>query len=219
MIKHWFTFAVVLLLWTPALGAQARGYEPADYYDLVTVGEVAVSPTGGHVAWVRTTVVEEDNRRHREIWMQRLQDGRPEGDPFRFTSPTDEARSPAWSPDGRMLSFSSRRGDDDNPFWFLRVDGTGGEAFHVEGVEGTPVWSPDGRWIAYVKAADEEGPSSGGPAAREGWIAPNAVSNTLDAERFDGRVVTSIRYKRDGQLQLRPHYSVRPKNQIYVVPA
>ena len=46
------------------------------------------------------------------------------------------------------------------------------------------------------------------PEDREGWIAPDAVTSTLDADRFDGRVITSIRYKRDGVLTLRPHYSV-----------
>ncbi|MCA9738433.1 MAG: S9 family peptidase [Gemmatimonadota bacterium] len=196
----------------PAAG-QGRGYRPSDYYDLVTVGDVQVSPRGTHVAFVVTTVVEEENRRHREIWMQRLVEGRPDGDPWRFTGPTEDATEPVWSPDGALLAFQSRRGEDPNPTWFLRVDGAGGEAFHIEGVEGTPVWSPDGSRIAFVKA--EDGPSG----ERAGWIAPDAVTETLDPQRFDGRVVTSTRYKRDGTLTLRPHWSVSPKGQLHVVAA
>jgi len=53
----------------------------------------------------------------------------------------------------------------------------------------------------------------------QGWIAPDAITNTLNAERFDGRVITSMRYKRDGVHRLLPHPSVRKKRQLFVVPA
>ncbi|MEZ4417483.1 MAG: S9 family peptidase [Gemmatimonadota bacterium] len=195
----------------PAALGQTRGYQPSDYYRLVTVGDVQVSPQGTEVAFVVTTVVEAENRRHREVWMQSLSGGRPAGRPYRFTAPTDEATAPTWSPDGRLLAFDSKRGDDPNTTWFLRVQASGGEAFHIDGVEGTPVWSPDGRWIAFVTAAPRA------PGTREGWVAPDAVSHTLDPERFDGRVVTSTRYKRDGTLALRPHFSTEPKRQLYAV--
>ena len=209
------TLAAILPAAASAQGG-ARGFVPSDYYDLVTVGDPAVSPTGTAVAFVVTTVVEEDNARHREVWLQPLVSGRPDGQAYRLTSPTEDARAPVWSPDGDLLAFTSRRGDDDNATWFLRMDGPGGEAFHLDGVDGAPVWSPDGRWIAYTKV-----PGSGEAEGedREGWIAPDAVSHTLDPERFDGRVVTSIRYKRDGTLTFRPHFSVQDKRQLYVVPA
>jgi dipeptidyl aminopeptidase/acylaminoacyl peptidase len=189
---------------------------PEDYYDLVTVSDVAVSPAGQFVAFTVTTVVEEDNARHREIWLQPLRNGRPDGEAFPITDPTAESSSPSWSPDGSLLSFSSDRGDDPNPVWFLRVDGPGGEAFHIEGVEGTPVWSPDGEWIAFVDRPEEEG---GEEEEREGWVAPDAVTTTLEPERFDGRVITSIRYKRDGVPTLRPHFLVQEKRQLFVVPS
>jgi dipeptidyl aminopeptidase/acylaminoacyl peptidase len=203
---------------TPSLCAQARGFQPEDYYSLVSVSDVATSPTGGFVAFTVTTVVEEENARHREIWLQPLTNGRPDGDAFRITDPTAESSSPSWSPDGALLSFSSSRGEDPNPVWFLRVDGPGGEAFHIEGVEGTPIWSPSGDRIAFTKAADSDREGDDGEG-REGWIAPDAITSTLDPERFDGRVITSIRYKRDGVLTLRPHFSVSEKQQLFVVPS
>ena len=206
---------VVALLATPAL-AQKRGLVPADFYQEIGVGSVAMSPDGTMIAFVVTTTIEEDNRRHREIWMQRLTDGAPHGEPFRFTSPTEESSSPSWSPAGQLLSFSSRRGDDDNPVWFIRMDAPSGEASHIEGVDATPIWSPDGNWIAFTRAPESDDESD---APRQGWIAPDAISSTLDAERFDGRVITSTRYKRDGSQQLQAHYSVRHKSQLFVVPA
>ena len=211
--------AAALILSPPGLDGQT-GYAPELYYQLVGVGEVAVSPGGAYVAFTVTTVVEEENRRHREVWLQPLSNGRPYSDAFRVTSPNEDSSGPRWSPDGSLLAFSSRRGDDPNPVWFLRVNGPGGEAFHIEGVDAPPVWSPDGSQIAFVKAPDAaEVEEEAGPEARRGWIAPDAVSRTLDAERFDGRVITSMRYKRDGRLTFQPHYLSSEKRQLWVVDA
>ncbi len=208
-----------LLLWLalPA-AAQKRPLVPADYYRQVHVGEVAMAPSGELVAFTVTTVVEKENRRHREIWIQRLKDGKPDGEPVRFTDPTEDASGPAWSPDSTTLAFTSRRGKDPNNIWFARVVAPGGEAYHIEGVTGRPVWSPDGKWIAFTKAP-EDAAADEKKDPREGWIAKDAISNTLDAKRFDGRVITSLRYKRDGTLTFMPDPSIRPKNQLFVVPA
>ena len=207
---------------TNGLRAQNPGYTPEQYYGLVGVGDVAVAPDGAHVAFTVTRVVEEKNRRRREIWLQPLTDGRPVGAPFALTSSGEDSNGPRWSPDGSLLAFTSSRGDDPNTVWFIRVRGPRGEAFHIEGVDAAPVWSPDGSRIAYVKAPDEAGSTEDGadaPQRREGWIAPDAVTRTLDADRFDGRVVTSMRYKRDGRLSLQPHYLTREKRQLMVVDA
>jgi dipeptidyl aminopeptidase/acylaminoacyl peptidase len=217
MVRRLALLLCLFFLGPPAAG-QNRGFQPGDYYKMVSVSEVAVSPSGEYVAFTVTTVVEEENDRHQEIWLQPLREGRPDGNPFRITDPTAESSSPSWSPDGALLSFHSQRGEDPNRIWFLRVDGPGGEAFHIEGVAGPPVWSPDGAWIAYAYSPDEEDGEEESDD-RRGWIAPDAVTATLDAQRFDGRVITSIRYKRDGALTLRPHYSVFEKRQLYVVAA
>ena len=223
MRRTWITIFVglwALAAWTHNAHAQRRGLQPEDYYREVNVSQTAISPAGDLVAFTVTIIVEDDNQRHREIWMQRLRGGAPDGEPFRFTDPTEESSDPRWSPDGRMLSLQSQRGEDTNTTWFARVTAPGGEVYHINGVDSAPVWSPDGEWIAYTKApetADLE--STDDPETRRGWIAPDAITQTLDAERFDGRVVTSMRYKRDGRLQLQPHPSVNEKSQLFVVAA
>jgi len=218
-----FTLLLLAGAGVPTVAAQPRGVLPQDYYRMTFVSDVQVSPTGEYLAFTVQTVVEEKNRRHQEIWLQRLERGRPSGAPFRFTDPTEESSGPRWSPDGTVLAFSSRRGDDRNSVWFARVTAPGGEAYHVPGVEGSPVWSPDGQWIAYTREPDDDQPPAGergrAEGQREGWIAPNAITHTLDARRFDGRVITAMRYKRDGVLTLLPDPSIRGKRQLFVVPA
>jgi dipeptidyl aminopeptidase/acylaminoacyl peptidase len=205
-----------MLLLLPGLGlAQKRGMQPTDYYHETTVNDVAMSPDGHFVAFTVTTIVEKENRRHREIWMARLQNGAPEGAPFRFTDPTVDSSGPRWSPDGATLSFTSHRGKDPNTIWFVDVRQPSGEAHHLDGVTAPPVWSPDGKWIAVEKSPPN--PDADKPHA--GWIAPNAISHTLDPKRFDGRVVTSLTYKRNGTLDFLPDPSIHHKSQIYVVPA
>jgi dipeptidyl aminopeptidase/acylaminoacyl peptidase len=200
--------------------AQNRGVLPQDYYRMTFVSDVQLSPAGDYVAFTVQTVLEDKNARHQEIWLQRLDRGRPVGAPFRFTDPTVESSSPRWAPDGAVLAFSSRRGDDRNTIWFARVAAPGGEAYHIRGVEAMPAWSPDGQWIAYVRAPrEDQGRGRGGEGQREGWIAANAITHTLDAKRFDGRVITAIRYKRDGTLTLLPDPSIRRKSQLFVVAA
>ena len=204
----------------PAItSAQLRGLQPTDYYKEVGVGDVAISPLGNLVAFTVTTIDEEHNRRHCEIWLQRLRGGRPEGKPYRFTNPTTDSATPQWARDGRVLSFKSRRGDDENEIWFAPVTAPGGEAYHIEGVDRVPVWSPNGEWIALTREPGGTDDTGNEGSNRKGWIAPDAITSTLDADRFDGRVITTMRYKRDGTLILLPHPSTDEKQQLFVVPA
>jgi dipeptidyl aminopeptidase/acylaminoacyl peptidase len=204
--------------------AQTRGLLPTDFYKEATIEDVALRPQGDLIAFTVMTIVEKDNTRHREIWMQALAGGMPTGEPSRFTTPAENSRAPVWSPDGSLLAFTSKRGTDENETWFMRVDAPGGEAFHIDGVEGSPVWSRDGQWVAYLKKPSEnDAPADEAKKNeaedREGWIAPNAVTRTLDAKRFAGRVITSMRYKSNGTLTWLPDPATRRKQQIFVAPA
>ena len=128
------SFCVLVFSASEKLVGQQRGLEPSDYYDMVSVGDVEISPDGDLGAFTVTRILEDENTRRREVWMQVLRGGRPEGKAYRFTDPTADSHSPVWSPDGQLLSFTSNREGDPNTTWFLRVGGPGGEAFHIEGV-------------------------------------------------------------------------------------
>ncbi|MBI2404102.1 MAG: S9 family peptidase [Gemmatimonadetes bacterium] len=207
---------LVVLAATP-LTAQQRPISSTDYYRLISVSDPAISPSGAAVAFTVTTVVEDQDRRHREIWLAPTDGATP---PYRLTSLSTEASSPTWSPDGSLLAFSSRRDssgvEDEDGVWFLRTGAMGGEAFRIRGVHAMPVWSKDGKWIAYLWAG--EIPDSVRKNPRRGWVAPDAISRAPDPKRFDGRVITHIPYQADGRGFLRDVGS-EPRQHIHVVPA
>ena len=120
----------VLLAALP-LSAQQRGLQPTDSYKMQSVGGVALSPTAAHVAFTVTTTNEAANNRATAIWLQELRNGAPVGEPVRYTDPTRTSNNPVWSPDGTVLSFSSRRSaggtatssGEESDQWFIRVGG------------------------------------------------------------------------------------------------
>lgn len=83
------------------------------------------------------------------------------GEPRRLT--TAEGQSPAWSPDGQQIAFSSSR-DGNYEIWVKNVDGTGTprQITHTENsqdgviINTSPSWSVDGK-IAYVSNKDNLG--------------------------------------------------------------
>lgn len=211
-----------LLALPPALVAQAvrgagagerRALELEDYYRLKSVGSPALSPDGSQVAYVVTTVLEDQNRRHSEIWLAAA-DG--SGEPFRVTSPAFSASGPRWSPDGSLLVFSSSRpgpaGGGGGGSWFLRMDRPAGEAFQIEGLRGSPIFSPDGTWIAFTMAVRP-------PPAAERTYGSDFERRVV--ERFDGRDYDWMNYRfdRSGYLTDPRDPRATPPREIHIVPA
>src|SRR5450432_207678 len=72
---------------------------------------------------------------------------------------------PAWSPDGKLLAFSSKRTSPDpdrnydSNIFVIAADNTDKGARLTQittnpGPDDSPAWSPDGKWIAYVTQLD-----------------------------------------------------------------
>ena len=199
------------LLIPAVLQSQARAWQSTDYYRLTVVSNPALSPDARRVAFVVTTVVEDKDRRHNEIWMAPADGAAPA---FRYTSPSTEASSPNWSPDGSLLAFSSKREGSDDDIWFLRTSAPGGEAFQIKGVHAMPVFSRDGQWLAYAWRGEE--PDS---LKKEPWrsrVSPTAITRGPDPKRFDGRVYTSIPIVADERGYLPPRETRRPSH-LYLV--
>ena len=200
----------VILATTATLTAQAtRGLELQDYYRLKSVGSPAISPDGSSVAYLVTSVLEDENRRHSEIWITAT-DGSTE--PRRLTTPGLGASNPTWTPDGRLLAFSSNRpgGSGESNTWFLRMDGSAGEAFQIEGLGGSPVMDPTNRWIAFTKATPP-------PPPPEPTYESEFERKTV--ERFDGRIYhwMSYRFDRRGYLPDPSDANATPPRELYVL--
>jgi dipeptidyl aminopeptidase/acylaminoacyl peptidase len=77
------------------------------------------------------------------------------------TSGDFDDEDPAWSPDGKLLAFASKRSmpdpdrNDDSNIWVVAADNTDKGAHPIQvttnpGADRSPEWSPDGKSIAYV---------------------------------------------------------------------
>src|SRR5437867_10297606 len=181
------------------LTAQGRAFAPKDWYRVTTLSSPAVSPDGRWVAVTVTTVREAENKRHSEIWVV----GTEGGEPQRFTSPSMESSNPRWAPDGKLLLFSSSRPGSKARTWGLRMDRPGGEAFEVDSIPGGS-FTRDGRlvvWPDTVEAGTRDTTAKDPydkmpPMARP----PNgAITRPLDPARFDGRHITEMVHKANGQ--------------------
>jgi dipeptidyl aminopeptidase/acylaminoacyl peptidase len=81
------------------------------------------------------------------------------------TSGDYDDSEPAWSPDGKLLAFSSNRSKPDpdanynSDIWTVTADNIDMGAHLTQvtsnpGEDKSPAWSPDGKWIAYTTTLD-----------------------------------------------------------------
>lgn len=122
--------------------------DPTDIATRIIDGQTAavtpaVSPDGSRVAFVVATVDLDENTTVRRVWI----DDAP-------VSAGPHDGSPVWSPDGRWLAFTSRRGEKsgDATLHVLPADGPGEvrTVCTLPEAIGDVTWSPDGRWLAFV---------------------------------------------------------------------
>lgn len=134
MMKPFLRASVLVSFVASALAAQATGraFTPQDWYRIARVGGGTLSPDGNTLAFTVTTVLEDKNARHTEVWIQPVAGGAAK----RMTAPAFESTNPRWSDDGKTLYFTSTRpGGTRSNTWAIRMD-EGGEAFAVENAPG-----------------------------------------------------------------------------------
>ncbi|MEX2471685.1 MAG: S9 family peptidase [Gemmatimonadota bacterium] len=201
MSTRWIYVLLVTLLaaWAPDAAAQRRAFEPSDWYHLTTLSSPALSPDGSMVAFTVMTVVESENRRHREVWIAPT-DG---GEPYRATTPGVESSDPEWSHDGSLLFFESDREGGSGDRWAIRVDGSRpGEAFQLESWPEGSV-PAEGSFAVFTRGTDEDDDEEEGTdpyADMPATARPpfGGVTEPLDPARFDGRHIVDLGYKRNG---------------------
>jgi dipeptidyl aminopeptidase/acylaminoacyl peptidase len=189
---------------------EARQLTLEDYYRIVTVQAPAMSPDGKWVAFVRSTIVEAENRRQGELWIVAADGSVPAR---RISDPALNVSGPRWSPDGQLLSFTGRRrgapaDDDGGSIWFLRADRLDEPATHIRGVEGTPIFSPDNKWIAFTKKiAKPKTPTYASDGEK------------VISERFKGKAYEWVQYRFDqrGYLPDPRDPEATPPEELFIV--
>ena len=144
--------AAAAVAWPAATLAQSAPapLNPETLWQLKRVGAPAISPDGKLAVYPLTRFDAENDTGEADLFLVATAGGKPQ----RLTSMKGNESEPAWSPDGRWIAFTARRGDDKQPQ--LYVIGTGGgEAIRVSDVPtgvSAPKWFPDSRRIAFITA-------------------------------------------------------------------
>ena len=135
--------------WSSRLGiyrVRASGGAPSRVEGISSeyASALAIAPRGGRMIYSRAL-------RDYNLWRMALGvGGESAGTAVKLLSSTRFEVSPAYSPDGRRVAFSSNRSGV-RQIWVADADGSGAVALtnFSEGVAGSPRWSPDGRTIVF----------------------------------------------------------------------
>jgi dipeptidyl aminopeptidase/acylaminoacyl peptidase len=125
-----------------------------------------------------------------------------------ITSGDFDDRQPAWSPDGKLLAFSSNRSvpdpdrNYDSNIWVVAADNTDKGAHLTQvttnpGEDTAPAWSPDGKWIACVTQLE---PKLLVYATRHIAVSPAAGGAARVLTRTFDRMSESPRFSPDGKF-------------------
>ena len=129
----------------------AQKLTPEMVVDLKTVTSVAIQPQGEYVAFTLRVPRADDEGRgggYSELWLISTKGGTPK----QFTSKPVSASSPAWTPDGKTITFLSHRENYDKNTQVYAISINGGEAVqlsHAPRSVYSYALSPDGTRLAY----------------------------------------------------------------------
>jgi dipeptidyl aminopeptidase/acylaminoacyl peptidase len=135
---------LVLLMLCPLLAnAQKRAFTIEDLYRIRAISDVHVSPDGKSVVYAVASLNLARAERVSHIWTMNV-DGR---NARQITNGDKGESSPAFSPDGRWISYSNAA--DGNLYAIPTTNGKPRKLVNISTGVSDPVWSSDGKWIAF----------------------------------------------------------------------
>ncbi|MFU8813673.1 MAG: hypothetical protein ACNA78_11970, partial [Balneolaceae bacterium] len=147
-----FSIVLLLALYLSAINsAYSQGLTPDDVVSIQTVGAVAMSPNGQHVAYtlsVPRTEQEMRGRNFSELYLLPASGG----DPISVIGKPNSAGSPQWGTDGRLY-FTARLSDQHAQTQVYSVNASGSDLRRHTAAEygvSSYSWNRDGSTIAYT---------------------------------------------------------------------
>ena len=183
--------STLLLLSSSLVLAQTNPFTLADYYKVETVSAPAISPDGKQIAYLKTKIVESENRRQSELCIAAKC----------FTQIKASVSNPQWSPDGKLLSYSAA-----GKSWFLNTSDLNAQPFQIPGLDGVAVFSPDNQWIAFTKRSQSSKPAN-----------TQTEFEKLTEQRFKGRAYDWMNFRFDGRGYL-PDPKSTPSQELFLLP-
>ena len=171
-----------------------RAMTPQDITRIRFISDPQLSPDGRRVAFVVTTLSEDQDEYLSNIWVVDTAGGEPR----RFTTGPKRDTAPRWSPDGSRLAFVSERVPKQKAQLYVMPADGGEPARLTELRNGAahPVWSPDSTRLALVSRVG-------------GWQEPEDEAERQKSK--PARVITSLKYKYNSEgfiYDRRPHIFV-----------
>ncbi len=149
---------------------------PEMVVDLAAVAEVALAPDGATVAYTLTVPRGEDDEpgpSYRQLWLAATGGGQPR----RFTAGEERVGAPAFSPDGKLITFLVEREKQQEGTQIWTIPADGGEARPLTRHDGSVTgyrWSPDGKKIAFAATTAESDEEKEDKEAGRDWVVEGA---------------------------------------------
>lgn len=146
------TTATLLAAASITATAHARPMTPEDVAKLESVGSIAVSPDGSRVAYTTSSLPDVTEGEDNGGFESQLKIATAPNVARAYLPDDVSAGDVAFTPDGRMLTFTWAKDDEDTAVWAMPVDG--GTYMKIAAVDDTGVRdyriSPDGRMITML---------------------------------------------------------------------
>src|SRR5262245_7383984 len=148
--------ALAFLLLTPLAAQSPRPMSIVDLLSIPRLADPRLSPDGSAVVYTKSDADWKSGKRISHIWRVRTDAATA---PLQLTNGSDGENDPRWSPDGRTIAFTAKRGDDEFAQIYL-LPADGGEArrltAHASAVSEL-TWAPDGSAV-YFSAPEAKTP-------------------------------------------------------------